>query len=116
MTDETYHHSRGEVDTNMVGVFTSREAAVKYAKVAMANVANCEDVFDEDGNMREDGVWAEMEDYLESGPRRHRDGDVLFRVVGGEGDTVEVRMIKSSLDKDLVAGEGQNYGSEEESE
>ena len=46
ITDETRYFKGTiyEEDTNVVGVFNSREDAVKNAKVAMANMDNCKNV------------------------------------------------------------------------
>ena len=105
LTDYTPHYM--DVDTNLVGVFSSRETAIENAKVAMAKLG-VEDVFDEDGNMMEDEGWEEMEDYSKSGPRAD---SVLYRVVGcGEGDIIQVRMMKSCLDEKVVL---ETYSDEE---
>ena len=119
MIDQIYYHSRrGEVDTNVVGIFSSREAAVENAKVALSNMSLCEDVFDKDGNMNKNSeLWDEMEDYSDSKSREHEDRDVLFRVSGVDSDSIQARMMKSFLDTNVERKiYGDDTGSEEESD
>ena len=88
--------------TDVVGVYTSREAAIRNAKVKMAN--SC-DLFDDEGNIEEDADILELEDNSSAEDVKFEchGGFRLFKLIGINGDTEEVKMKKSELDSDVVS-------------
>jgi len=103
-TEERYHGSDYEPDTKIVGIYSSKELAIKNAKIAFAN-------FDTFGNM--DGWDASdlVDNSKDIGNKYDREkgckGGVLFKMgqYTGEGDTIAVSIYKFIVDKPIKSND-----------